>query len=478
VLVVRRQRERRPKPPPESKIAPYAFALVEAVNAANPARLEEFVRSSISDAGIAASSPADLVARLRRVREQTGGVDLMNFAREDNPLLFTLKSRRGRRWAQVYMFADKGQADRIRDFGFMPLLDPRAEKDAPWIMKRMGEREVTNEIDKHVGRAARRDVFSGVVLVARRDRVIYRKAAGFAEQSFRARNRIDTKFHLGSASKMFTSIGIAQLVERGRLDFHTPLLEVLPEYPNPSAAKQIEIHHLLSHTAGLGGLFDRPTFERARRYRWQADHFPIFADAPLLFPPGTRYAYSNEGYVVLGAVLETLASKPYRDYVEEHILRPAGMGNTDAYPLDEPTPNRAVGYLRGEEDPFAMEPRRANWTFLGTRGNAAGGFYSTAPDLLRFAKALRGHRFLGTDMTETITRRQSLMPNYGYGFFVEDVHGRGVIGHGGGGPNSGVNAAFKMFRDGSYTVAVLSNYDAPVAQDLAERITELLALQG
>lgn len=153
------------------------------------------------------------------------------------------------------------------------------------------------------------------------------------------------------------------------------------------------------------------------------------------------------------------------------------MKDTDAYPLDEPTPNRAVGYARFEDDPFAMDPRRANWAFLGSQGNAAGGIYWTAPNLLRFARALRGNRFLSAKLTRTITNRQGLMPNYGYGFVVEDVHGHEVIGHGGGGPNSGVNTELKMFRDGSYAVAVLSNYDAPTAQELAGRITELLALQ-
>lgn len=447
------------------------------MNAKHPDRLSEFVNSSMFEAATAGPGAADLVRKLQRVREQTRGIDLIEFAPDEIPLLFSVRSRTGGRWARVYMFADRVQTDRVREFGFMPLLDPEAERQVPWTMKRMSPSDVAREIDKHVQRAARHDVLSGVVVVAKAGRVLYQRAVGFAERSFRARNRIDTKFHLGSASKMFTSIGIAQLVAQGRLGFHTPLIEAIPDYPNPEVARQVEIHHLLSHTAGLGGLFDRPGFDRTRRYTWHADHFPLFADAPLLFPPGTRYSYSNEGYIVLGAVLEALTSQAFRDYVRQKILIPAGMKETDAYPLDDPTPNRAVGYLRSEEDPFAMEPRRANWSFLGAQGNAAGGFYSTAPDLLRFAKALRGHRFLGPELTDTITRRQGLMPNYGYGFFVQDVHGHEAIGHGGGGPNSGVNVELKMFRDGSWTVAVLSNYDAPVAQDLAERITELVALQ-
>jgi CubicO group peptidase (beta-lactamase class C family) len=457
-------------------LAHHAAALVKAVNAAD-AGLSEFVRSALSEAAIASSGAAPIVEILQRVRDQTGGIDLMETEPGDNPFVFRVRSRRGRPWARVYMFADKVQEDHLREFGFMPLLDPAAEKEAPWATRRMSEPGVVKEIHRHVDRSARHDEFSGVVLVAKKARVIYHRANGFAEHSFRAANRPNTKFHLGSANKMFTAIGIAQFVERGRLDFHTPLIEVLPEYPNPAVAKEIEIHHLLTHTAGLGGLFDRPGFDRARKYTWHADHFPIFADAPLLFPPGSRSAYSNEGFIVLGAVLERLASETYREYVRKNILRPAGMKDTDAYPLEEATPNRAVGYARFEDDPFALQPRRANWAFLGAQGNAAGGFYSTAPDLLRFARALLRNRFLSRTMTQTITSRQGLMPHYGYGFFVEDFDGREVIGHGGGGPNSGVNTELKIFRDGSYTVAVLSNYDAPTAQDLARRITEFLALQ-
>ncbi len=204
----------------------------------------------------------------------------------------------------------------------------------------------------------------------------------------------------------------------------------------------------------------------------------VFADNPPLFEPGTKYSYSNEGFIVLGAVIEKVSGQDYHDFVREHVFKPADMCDTDAYSLDEVTQNLAVGYMRYEDDPFGLEPRRPNFMFLGWRGNACGGGYSTATDLLKFSRALRGYKLLNRDLTEMITTEQGLMVGYGYGFEVQSINGNSVRGHSGGGANSGINTDFGIFWDKGYNVVVLSNYDAPMAQELHQKICKLLALQG
>jgi CubicO group peptidase (beta-lactamase class C family) len=86
---------------------------------------------------------------------------------------------------------------------------------------------------------------------------------------------LDTKFNLASMNKMFTAVAIAQLIEAGRLHLEDTLATILPAYPNQEAARTITIAQLLSHSAGLGMLFDRPGFDRRRRYRTSSDYFPL-----------------------------------------------------------------------------------------------------------------------------------------------------------------------------------------------------------
>jgi len=86
-------------------------------------------------------------------------------------------------------------------------------------------------------------------------------------------------------NKMFTSTAIAQQVRAGRLSFHDRLEDVLPEYPNRENAKRITIHHLLTHTAGLGDIFKPQLREQRERYVAPQNYFPLFADEPLMLSP-------------------------------------------------------------------------------------------------------------------------------------------------------------------------------------------------
>jgi D-alanyl-D-alanine carboxypeptidase len=278
-------------------------------------------------------------------------------------------------------------------------------------------------------------------------------------------------------NKMFTAVAIAQLVEAGKLRFQDTLATLLPDYPNRDAARRITIAHLLSHSAGLGMLFDRPGFDRRKRYRTSADYFPLFAAESLYFAPGTASAYSNEGYVVLGAVVEKLTGMSYFDYVREHIFRPLGMHDTDSYAIDDVVPNLAVGYARFEDDPLGIGPRRPNWIFLQWKGSAAGGGYSTTGDLLKFVRGLREGRLIRAGLVDTLLAPHAQGGWYGYGFMMQEFGGKAARGHGGGGPGSGISSELGWFADGSYTAIVLGNYDLPGASAIYRKLMGFLAAQ-
>ena len=330
-----------------------------------------------------------------------------------------------------------------------------------------------DELQTYIERLADKDFFSGAVLVARDGTPIFVQAYGFANKAFNVPNKVDTTFNLGS--KMFTAVAVAQLEAQGKLSFDDLIGEHLPDYPNADAAAKVTIHHLLTHTSGIGDYFDKPEYLKGAKERLRSpSHFlPLFAEDPLLFEPGTRFHYSNAGFIVLGLIIEKVTERSYFDYVREHIYRPAGMTGTDAYEMDEDVPNRATGYVGRLGSP--QENPKTNLFLHVVKGGPAGGGFSTVEDLLRFDGALREATLLPRAQTDHLLAGKVEVGggvHYAYGFFDRRVNGTRIVGHGGGFP--GINGRLDMYLDLGYTVVVLANFDPPSADVVADRIQELL----
>lgn len=345
--------------------------------------------------------------------------------------------------------------------------------------RKLSEAEMLKALDVYIKKLVAADAFSGTVLVARNGRAIFTGAYGLASIAYKAPNRIDTKFNLGSMNKMFTAVAVCQLAEQGKLAFTDPIGKHLTEYPNKAVADKVTIDHLLTHSSGIGDYFNEKFMEASRdRFRKINDYLPLFVDKPLEFEPGTKFRYSNAGFMVLGAIVEKVSGQDYFDYVREHIYKPAGMINTDAYELDRDTPNLAVGYTSEGEKSGPEDSSRRNNVFLHViKGGPAGGGYSTVEDLLRFDVALRQHKLLSakyTDLALTgkIASGFSPQAKYAYGFFDEAIDGKRIVGHGGGFP--GINSQLDMYLDNGYTVAIMSNYDPPAAQVVASKLREMV----
>jgi CubicO group peptidase (beta-lactamase class C family) len=287
-----------------------------------------------------------------------------------------------------------------------------------------------------------------------------------------------SRFHLASQGKMFTSVAIAQLVEQGRISLDDTVGELLPGHPWTEQARGITIRQLLSHTAGLGGLFDRPAYVQGQVFRNATERLAIFASEPLYFAPGERYSYSNEGFETLAAIVEAQTGERFNDYILRNVLRRAGMATAlpDA-PADSLT-DRAIPSPHGERDLFGIQPRVT--ASRGWDAGGAGGGHASAEDMFRFARALVGGRLVSAAMVDTLTTGRVDMgggSRYAYGFMPREVNGRAVFGHGGGGPR-GVAMCndIDVFADGSYTVVVMSNYDAPFCATVKQAITDMLAV--
>lgn len=288
----------------------------------------------------------------------------------------------------------------------------------------------------------RQGAFSGVILIAKDGKPVFQRAYGLADRSLNVANTVDTKFNLGSINKLFTGIAVRQLASSGKLSLNDTVRKHLPDYPR-SEADAITIAQLLEHRSGLGPLFNE-NWQRTQRgsLRSITDYLPIFINEPLQFPPGTKQQYSNEGYVLLGAIIEKVSGESYYDYVRKNIFEPLRMMNTDSYELDAVVPNRAVGYTtRGVKNGV-----RSNIFLLPARGSSAGGGYSTAPDLLKLSNAITSGRLKGGPP--------------------------GGLGVGGGSP--GVNALLEVDPKIGWTIVVLANLDPPAAEYAGSQIRRAL----
>jgi len=303
--------------------------------------------------------------------------------------------------------------------------------------------------------------FSGVVLVAEDDEVIWVRAEGLADLETETAIHPGSRFNLGSMDKMFTAVSILQLMEEGLLSLHGTVAEYLPDYPNADIAAQITIEHLLTHTSGLVvDVFNEEFGLDPHRYRTNEDYLPLFIDAPLQFAPGEQFGYSNAGFIILGLIIEELSGMSYDEYVQEHIFEPSGMIATGAEDVEEDFANLAIGHTTMDitgNDTGVMSDHRP---LMPGRGSAAGGGYSTAGDLHRFRNALLGHRLLSPESLALLITgrvRISEQADYALGFFDRIQAGERVVGHGGGAP--GVCSSLSVYPDSEYTIVVLSNSD-------------------
>lgn len=347
--------------------------------------------------------------------------------------------------------------------------------------EKLPEGELTDELiikytENLLNDLAAKDRFSGAVLVARDGQPIFMRAYGLASRRYNVLNKIDTKFNLGSMNKMFTGVAIAQLVEQGRLSFDDPIIKYLPDYPNKEDAERITIHHLLTHTSGMGSYWNELFESYWPEIRTVEQVYDLFKDKPLEFEPGERFGYSNSGPIVLGMIIEKVTGMSYYDYIREHIYKPAGMINTDCYEMDLPVPNLAIGYTIMDYTGQRGDTLRNNLFLHTVKGGPAGGGYSTVEDLLKFDIALRNHKLLSKEYTDIVTAGKiETDPDimYAYLFGDEKVNGHRIVGHGGGAP--GINAKLDMYWDLGYTVAVMSNIDngaVPVANKLQKLLTK------
>lgn len=325
---------------------------------------------------------------------------------------------------------------------------------------RMSEAEALAGFGGHLEEEAIAGAFSGAVLVAKDRATRFSSAYGFQNRERGIPNGVDTRFRIASVTKAFTAVAVLQLAQRGGLSLSDPIGTYLPDYPDKEAAGRVTAHHLLTHTSGVSA--DILGFH-ARRSELNSleDFVAAFGATGLEFEPGTRWAYSNYGYVLLGLLVERIAKQNYYDYVQQHVFEPAEMASSSFIP-DESGQRDAIPYLKSPE---GTEWLRATDATSVAPALPSGSAFSTVADLKRFADALVGHRLVDAAHYELLTAGKVAAGTLGsreaYGF--EEFMAEGVRWFARSGTGISANGELRIYPDSGYVVIALANIGPPAA---------------
>ena len=430
---------------PQTPAGRHVAAYFQAFNSGETA-MREFLAGQVAKESLAETPVETRLERYRQMKEMLGALEPTKVVESRGSFVSVLAGTRN------------GPPVRM-DFEFEPnepfgLIGIRIEamdesdEGGPAEAPKKDDAELVAAIREYAEGLAKADEFSGVILVAKRGKPIHEQAYGYQDRDRKVLNRVDTKFNLGSINKSFTSRSIRRLIAEGKVGLDDPVGKFLPDYPNKDAAARVTVRHLLEMSGGVGDFFnERYRATPKERIRTLEDYLPLFADKPLEFEPGSKRAYSNGGYIVLGLIVAKASGQDYYDYVRDHIFKPAGMSDSLWLPKDADAPNRALGYARDGQKWVS------NYETLPGRGSSAGGGYSTAHDLLKYVLALESGALKATD---------------------EEL--RGGMGIAGGAP--GLNAILEWDPGRGYVVVVMSNFSPPAAEKVGRRIRAWLPRQS
>lgn len=282
-----------------------------------------------------------------------------------------------------------------------------------------------------------------------------------------------TLFRLGSISKPISAAAAMQLAEHGKLDLDAPVQKYCPVFPQKDAP--ITTRELLGHLSGIrhynpDGKGDVAE-DSARHFATMQEALTLFANDPLVAPPGTKFNYSTYGYTVVGCVIEGAAAQKFTDYVRENVFRPAAMDHTQS------------------DDYFAIVPHRSRWYHKDANSavqNAGvldssykipgGGFISSADDMARFAIAMLDDKLVSRKTRDVMWTTQKTADGkpttYGLGWGVAEQHHFAMVGHTG--SQQGASTCLTMVPNRRAAIVVLSNMDGVNTYKLADDILKIV----
>lgn len=319
-------------------------------------------------------------------------------------------------------------------------------------------KSLDEKFDEYLTAAARVQQFQGAALVARNGEPLFAKGYGYAEIATKLPISDQTVFLIGSVTKQFTATAIMQLVEQGRIALDSPLTAYLRDYP-AETGNRVTIRHLLNHTSGIPSYTGLPQMLTERFKPVTPESLlALFHKLPLEFEPGTKWNYSNSGYVLLGMIIEKVSGESYPSYLRQHIFDKLGMNESGYFDPHHPPARMSAGHMLDSLGNLQSVPYvDMSWPL------AAGGLYSTVHDLAKWDKgmidgALLNHTSLAQMMTPGLQK-------YGFGLMIDSLFDRLWVSHGG--DIDGFTCEVARYPDDSLCVIVLSNNGSTRVQSIA-----------
>jgi D-alanyl-D-alanine carboxypeptidase len=246
--------------------------------------------------------------------------------------------------------------------------------------------ERVKQVDEFLAETYKADAPGAVALVLHKGQAVLRKAYGLADADAKQPLAPDQLFRIGSVTKQFTAVAVLMLVDQGQLSLQDPVRKYLP---HATQDDRITIEHLLTHTSGLPNYTDLPALRELRSQVLTFDQLiNLTKDQPAKFAPGTRYDYSNTGYMLLGAVIEKATQQRYGDFLAERIFKPLGMDDTAVEGMERSSKRIVKGY-RVQEGKFSAAP-----ALQPTIANSAGAIVSTVDDMAKWDLAITQRKLL------------------------------------------------------------------------------------
>ncbi len=305
------------------------------------------------------------------------------------------------------------------------------------------------------------------LLVAKSGKIVRAEGFGFANVELQVPVKPETIFESGSVGKQFTATTVMMLVEEGKVGLDDPLTKYFADAP-PSW-RDVTVRELLSHTAGFG---DYPKDFDFRKDWTEGELLKLVESIPLAYAPGTKWEYSNLGYLTLGILIHRVTGEFYGDFLEQRIFHPLDMSSTRIISESDIVPNRAAGYrlVKGEL-------KNQEWVAPKVNTTADGSLYFSTLDLAKWDAALYTDKLLKRSSLElmwTPAKLKSGEPNkagYGFGWFIEDRHGHRCIHHDG--EWQGFTTAIDRYVDDQLTVVALTNLAGAKPGNITKHVAEM-----
>jgi CubicO group peptidase (beta-lactamase class C family) len=305
----------------------------------------------------------------------------------------------------------------------------------------------------------------GTVIVTKDGKELYKGAFGLADIDKKTPLTPHSIFHLASAGKQFTALGIMMLAQEGKLKYDDPIGKYLPELAH--FGPRMTIRTLLQHTSGIPDPYGDPDLYDKLVNRsttpTNADTLAVLADAPIGATPGDKFVYSNAGYDMLGSLIEKLSGQPFDVFMQQRIFGPVGMKSTFSLPSErrDTDPNIAHSYTRSDKKIQAYDSDPMDLTV------GSGSVYTTVEDMALYDKALSGETLIKqstlAEAFKPTTLNDGSTSKYGFGWELDEYQGVTVVSHDG--SWLAFRSAYIKFPSQNLTVVVLFNRDYDLPDD-------------